>query len=81
MPACARPCWQRAEPDDPAYQPRALDPVGLAILRAACARVLPQESGGTIDFAARIDARLASGAGDGWRFARLPPTRRPTDAP
>ncbi|POR40810.1 alpha/beta fold hydrolase [Methylobacterium sp. V23] len=64
---------QRAEPDDPAYQPRALDPVGLAILRAACARVLPQESGGTIDFAARIDARLASGAGDGWRFARLPP--------
>lgn len=64
---------QRAEPDDPAYQPRALDPVGLAILRAACARVLPQDGAGTIDLAARIDARLASGAGDGWRFARLPP--------
>ncbi|GJD76101.1 alpha/beta hydrolase [Methylobacterium goesingense] len=64
---------QRAEPDDPAYQPRALDPVGLAILRAACARVLPQDGPGPIDFAARIDARLASGAGDGWRFARLPP--------
>ncbi|MGU3362568.1 alpha/beta fold hydrolase [Methylobacterium sp. M6A4_1b] len=64
---------QRAEPDDPAYQPRALDPVGLAILRAACARVLPQDGAATIDFAARIDARLASGAGDGWRFARLPP--------
>jgi pimeloyl-ACP methyl ester carboxylesterase len=64
---------QRAEPDDPAYQPGALDPVGLAILRAACARVLPQDGPGTIDFAARIDARLASGAGDGWRFAQLPP--------
>lgn len=63
----------RAEPDDPAYQPRALDPVGLAILRAACARVLPQDGPGAIDLAARIDARLASGAGDGWRFAKLPP--------
>ncbi|MCJ2033420.1 alpha/beta hydrolase [Methylobacterium sp. J-068] len=63
----------RAEPDDPAYRPRALDPVGLAILRAACARVLPQEGAGHIDLAARIDARLASGAGDGWRFVRLPP--------
>jgi pimeloyl-ACP methyl ester carboxylesterase len=64
---------RRAEPDDPAYQPQALDPVGLAILRAACARVLPQSGAGRIDLAARIDARLASGAGDGWRFAKLPP--------
>ncbi|WP_264048155.1 alpha/beta hydrolase [Methylobacterium flocculans] len=64
---------QRAQPDDSAYQPRALDPVGLAILRAACARVLPQDGAGFIDLAARIDARLASGTGDGWRFAKLPP--------
>lgn len=64
---------ERARADDPAYQPQALDPVGLAILRAACARVLPQEGPGAIDLAARIDARLANGAGDGWRFAKLPP--------
>ncbi|MGU3403646.1 alpha/beta hydrolase [Methylobacterium brachiatum] len=60
----------RAEPDDPAYAPEALDPVELAILRAACARVLPA---GGVDLAARIDRRLASGAGDGWRFVALPP--------
>ncbi|MDH2308114.1 alpha/beta hydrolase [Methylobacterium brachiatum] len=60
----------RAEPDDPAYAPEALDPVELAILRAACARVLPAAG---VDLAARIDRRLASGAGDGWRFVALPP--------
>ncbi|SFL81715.1 alpha/beta hydrolase [Methylobacterium pseudosasicola] len=61
---------ERAEPDDPAYQPEALDPVELAILRAACARVLPTPG---VDVAARLDTRLASGAGDGWRFVALPP--------
>lgn len=61
---------ERAEPDDPAYAPAALDPVELALLRAVVARVLPEAG---FDVAARLDARLASGAGDGWRFARLPP--------
>ncbi len=61
----------RAEPDDPGYRPRALDAIELAILRALVARVLPQAAG--IDLAARIDARLASGRGDGWRFSALPP--------
>ncbi|MCJ2123306.1 alpha/beta hydrolase [Methylobacterium sp. J-077] len=61
---------ERAEPGDPAYRPEALDPVELGILRAACTRVLPATG---IDLAARIDARLASGAGDGWRFVALPP--------
>ncbi|MCJ2062103.1 alpha/beta hydrolase [Methylobacterium sp. J-088] len=59
----------RAEPDDPAYRPEAVDPVELAILRAALARVLPEPG---LDLAARIDRRLASGQGDGWRFAALP---------
>lgn len=59
----------RAEPDDPAYRPEALDPVELAILRAALARVLPVPG---LDLAARIDRRLASGQGDGWRFSALP---------
>ena len=64
----------RAAPDDPGHQPVALDPVALALLRAVLARVLPQAfEGGHIDLAARIEARLARGDGDGWRFAGLPP--------
>lgn len=59
----------RAEPDDPAYQPEALDPVDLATLRAALARVLPVPG---FDCAVRIDRRLAAGQGDGWRFSGLP---------
>ncbi len=35
--------------------------------------MLPQAGPGKIDLARRIDARLASGTGDGWRFAALPP--------
>ncbi|MCJ2088228.1 alpha/beta fold hydrolase [Methylobacterium sp. E-005] len=60
---------ERAEPDDPAYRPEALDPVELAILRAVLARVLPVPG---LDPAARIDRHLAAGQGDGWRFSALP---------
>lgn len=63
---------ERAEPDDPAYAPAALDAVELAILRAVFARVLPAPG---LDFAARTDRRLASGEGDGWRFSALPPDK------
>ncbi|CAA2101804.1 2-succinyl-6-hydroxy-2, 4-cyclohexadiene-1-carboxylate synthase [Methylobacterium bullatum] len=62
----------RTEPDDPAYQPGCLEPVELAQLRAVVDRVLPQDGMSRIDIAARIDARLAAGSGDGWRFAKLP---------
>jgi pimeloyl-ACP methyl ester carboxylesterase len=61
---------ERAQPDDPAYAPKLLDPVELALLRAVVARVVPRAG---FDIAARLDARLASGASDGWRFAALPP--------
>ncbi|OAH21889.1 thioesterase [Methylorubrum populi] len=60
---------ERAAADDPAYAPQALDPVELAILRAVFARVLPVAG---LDTAARVDARLAAGRGDGWRFIALP---------
>lgn len=57
------------EPDGPFC----LQPDERATLRACLDRVLPQAGPGRIDLARRIDARLASGTGDGWRFAALPP--------
>lgn len=66
---------ERGRPDDPAYQPVALDAVELAILRAVVDRVLPQQGHARIDIAARIDARLTRCDSDGWRFAALPPDR------
>jgi hypothetical protein len=63
----------RATADDPAYEPAAMSLSMLATLRAVVARVLPQPDSDPIDLGARIDALLASGTGDGWRFADLPP--------
>ena len=41
---------------------------------AACARLVPSAGlGGVVDVAPAIDARLAAGTGDGWRYAVLPP--------
>ncbi len=63
---------RRGAADDPAYRPQAMPAPSLAVLRAVAARVLPQR-GTQIDLAARIDAMLHQGGGDGWRFAALPP--------
>jgi hypothetical protein len=57
------------EPDGPFC----LAPEERATLAACLDRVLPQPGPGKIDLARRIDARLASGTGDGWRYAALPP--------
>ncbi|MGF3021208.1 alpha/beta hydrolase [Methylobacterium aquaticum] len=57
------------EPDGPFC----LRPGERATLAACLDRVLPQPGPGRIDLARRIDARLATGTGDGWRFAALPP--------
>ena len=62
---------ERARPVEAADGDRALDPPALAALRAIVRRVLPQDDGAA-DLAGRIDARLASGRGDGWRYAVLP---------
>ena len=40
-------------------------------LRLVCARVIPQKTGNEIDLAGTIAARLATGKGDGWRYAVL----------
>ncbi|MBG6215052.1 pimeloyl-ACP methyl ester carboxylesterase [Cryobacterium sp. CAN_C3] len=63
---------RRAIADDVDYSPRALSPGQLATLRALADRLVPQSEARRIDLAARIDADLASGRGDGWRPAELP---------
>lgn len=60
---------RRALADDPQYRPRALEPRQLDLLRAVADRLVPQPAGGRIDLAARVDADLAAGGGDGWRPA------------
>jgi hypothetical protein len=67
---------EQSRPDDADYVPEVLDAASLATLRAVLGRVIPQSPSQSpsppIDLAARIDRRLARGAGDGWRFAALP---------
>lgn len=63
----------RERPVGPGAEPRALDEAALATLRAVVNRVVPQVGLTPIDLAARIERQLAAGAGDGWRFAALPP--------
>lgn len=63
---------RRALADDPDYAPQALTRALLDTLRAIAEVAVPQESP-AIDIAARVDAQLAEGAGDGWRSPELPP--------
>lgn len=63
---------RRAVPDDRGYAPRVLDLAQLTLLRELADVVVPQDDP-AIDIAARVDAQLARGEGDGWRNAALPP--------
>lgn len=54
--------------------PRFFDGPAFALLRAVCARLIPQPGGAPpLDIAGGIDERLAQGKGDGWRYDALPP--------
>ncbi len=54
-------------------RPRFFDPHALAIIGAACARLIPQpERERPIDLPGELDARMADGVGDGWRYAKMP---------
>lgn len=64
----------RALADAADYTPSAMSLPQLRTLRAIADRVVPQ-TGPAIDLAARIDAQLAAGKDDGWRFADLPSDR------
>lgn len=56
-----------------AVTPRFFDPHAFAVMRAACDRLIPQPGRARpIDLVGELDARLADGAGDGWRYARMP---------
>lgn len=59
----------RLAEDDAAYASQVLGRKGLRVLRELARRVVP---GAGFDVAARVDRRLAAGAGDGWRPAELP---------
>jgi pimeloyl-ACP methyl ester carboxylesterase len=64
---------KRAVADDPRYAPKVLTEAQLTTLRAVAARVVPQDDPDhAVDLAARVDAQLAAGYGDGWRNADLP---------
>lgn len=66
---------ERAQTSDADYAPRHLSGEAYKTLVALSARVLPQKSvldDASVNLAARIDTRLGT-AGDGWRFATLPP--------
>ena len=50
-----------------------LDEAGVTLLRAICARLIPQpDRAEPIDIAARLHHDIATGGGDGWRYAVLP---------
>ena len=61
----------RTRRDDPGA--RAMSAARFATLRLVVARMVPQPGGARIDLAARVDAALAAGVGDGWRLAGMPP--------
>lgn len=65
---------RRALADDAHYVPDVLSPVQLRTLRSLADCIVPQ-AGPSIDLASRVDAQLAAGKGDGWRFADMPPDR------
>jgi hypothetical protein len=53
--------------------PRFFDRHAFGVVRAACDRLIPQpDRVPPVDLAGELDARLAVGAGDGWRYAKMP---------
>ena len=55
-------------------EPKYFDAATYATLRSACDRLIPQpDRRRPIDLAGPVDARLAAGRGDGWRYDSQPP--------
>jgi pimeloyl-ACP methyl ester carboxylesterase len=62
---------ERALPDSPEHKPSVLATNEYKALNLVAQHVIPQ-GGSQIDLAARLEKRLASGKGKGWRYADLP---------
>ena len=63
----------RARLDGRTTPPTFLSPELFAVLQAVCARLAPQpKPDRQVDLAGLVDARLATGPGDGWRYDALP---------
>ena len=59
---------------EPVTEPRFFSAGEFATMQAVCARLIPQDDRPVpVDLAGPIDARLASGGGNGWRYATMPP--------
>jgi len=57
--------------------PQLFDAVQMQTLRAVSARLIPApDLADAVDLAGALDAALAEGEGDGWRYANAPPDRR-----
>jgi len=57
--------------------PRLFDAVQMQTLGAVSARLIPDpDLAAAIDLAGALDAALADGEGDGWRYADAPPDQR-----
>ncbi|WP_373067246.1 gluconate 2-dehydrogenase subunit 3 family protein [Gemmatimonas sp.] len=53
-------------------EPRFFEPSMFATLRCVCVRFVPEAESICAEVAAMIDARLADGTGNGWRFNDMP---------
>ncbi|MBC7921047.1 MAG: gluconate 2-dehydrogenase subunit 3 family protein [Ferruginibacter sp.] len=53
--------------------PQFFDAETFGLLKAICARLVPQVGNGPVDLAGGIDQRLAGGRTDGWRYNAMPP--------
>lgn len=66
----------RARLDTPVVErPKFFDDDAFLTMRAICARLVAQAERGeeAVDVAGVIDAKLADGKRDGWRYAKMPP--------
>jgi hypothetical protein len=67
----------RARMDRRYGAPRLFDEIQMQTLRAVSARLIPApDLAAAVDLAGALDAALADGDSDGWRYAEAPPDRR-----
>jgi len=67
----------RARMDRRYAAPRLFDAAQMQTLRAVAARLIPDpDLADAVDLAGALDAGLADGEGDGWRYAEAPPDPR-----